>query len=90
VPVKSLPQGTEDESTVRKELRQAISDTKYLEQQWDNLLKGHRDEWVGVFRKQTLFAPALEQLLEKANQEGWDLGLMVIDRLVEERPAALL
>jgi hypothetical protein len=90
VPVKSFPQNAEDEASVRRELRQAISDTKYLEQRWDDFLKDHRDQWVGVFRKRALFAPSLEKLLETAKDEGWDVGLMAVDRLVEERPAALL
>ena len=88
--VKNAPQGAEDEKAVREELRQAISDTKYLEQRWDALVAEHRDQWVGVYRRDILFAPSMEDLFEKANEKGWDLGLMVIDRLVEERPAALL
>lgn len=90
MPVKSSPQGAVDEKAVREELRQGISDTKYLEQRWDALVAEHRDQWVGVYRRDTVFAPSLEDLLERANDKGWDLGLMAIDRLVEERPAALL
>lgn len=90
MPTRTRPGAITDEATVRKELRQAISDTKYLEQVWDKLLPEHRDQWVGVFRKETIFAESLEELLEGARRMGWDLGVMVIDRLVEERAAVLL
>ena len=85
MPVKSLPDGAYDEATVRKELSQGIKDVKYLERRRDDFLEDHRDEWVGVFKKLALFAPSLGELLDKARHEGWDVGLMAIDRLVEER-----
>jgi hypothetical protein len=79
-----------DEATVKRELRQGIADTKFLEQHWERLLQEHRDAWVGVYQKETIFSDSLEGLFEAARSKGWDLGVVVIDHLVEERPAVLL
>jgi hypothetical protein len=79
-----------DPKTLSRELRQASADTRALEARWDELVTKHPDEWVGVQRKEFLFADTLDELIEKAREQGWDVGAMVVDRLNKVNYALLL
>lgn len=73
-----------------RELKQNSTDAEYLEERWDELIKGHRDQWVGVYKEQLLFGKTLEELFDAASERHWDLGVMVVERLADRRPALLL
>ena len=79
-----------DPKVLAKELRQSDSDSRYLESHWDELLKKHRNQWVGVQHKRCIYADSLADLFATAKRQGWDLGTMVVDCLTDERPALLL
>ena len=79
-----------DPKVLARELRQANSDARYLESHWDELLKNHRNQWVGVQRRTLIFADSLAELFKMAKDKRWDLGTMVVDRLADERTALLL
>jgi len=79
-----------DPKVLAREFRQANADAKFLESRWDALLKKHKEQWVGVQKKEIIFAHSLKQLIAKAEQKGWDVGTMVVDCLTDKRPAVLL
>jgi hypothetical protein len=79
-----------DPKVLARELRQASADAKFLEARWDTLLAHHRDQWVGVHKRELIFAGSLKQLIARAQRKGWDVGTMVVDCLTDKRPAALL
>jgi hypothetical protein len=79
-----------DPRALSKEMRQASNDARLLEARWDDLVKRHKDKWVGVQRREFLFASTLEDLIAEARAKGWDVGTMVVDCLADKRPALLL
>jgi hypothetical protein len=87
---EELTQAVGDPKTLSREMRQASSDARLLEGRWDELVKRHKNKWVGVQRKEFIFAGSLEDLISKARSKGWDLGTMVVDCLADKRPALLL
>ena len=78
------------DAAVRKALRRATADGNFLEARWEEFVAQYPNKWVGVHQKTAIFADSLEALLRLASEQEWDLGTMVVDRLIEKRPAALL
>lgn len=86
----STPEEVADPKLVRKEFRQVAAEARLLDARWDELVSEHRDQWVGVHKKNFMFAESLEELLSGARESGWDVGTLVVDRLVERRLPSLL
>jgi len=63
---------------------------RFLEQEWDTLLEKHRGQWVAVNGRELLFADSIDELIEAARSKGWPLGTMIVDQLIDRRPAVLL
>ena len=87
---KFLTVSGDDERAIRRELRQFVSDFKYLDRRWDDLTDEHPGRWVGVYKRQAVFADSLEDVLAAATDKGWDMGGVVVRRLLKERPLMAL
>ncbi len=75
---------------LRRVFKQADAESRLLEREWDNLFERHPEQWVAVNGKEFLFAETLEALIEAARARDWPLGSIVVDHLIDRRPAVLL
>lgn len=73
-----------------KDIRQSKADSKALERRLDTIARRHKNQWVGVYKRQFIYEDTLPRLLKRARAKGWDVGSMVVAHLEPKRRAVLL